>query len=156
LRRWASETMLRGAGGTASFTGGPREMRLLLTPDLPSGTPPRLAILRIEQRHGADVLSAYRAPGAGSVLQHVAEQPAERSELIRSTEPLRFAYRVEDPDGGGTLWVAERPAGPPPRAFALQIAGAPALTAPFPKEMDAGCLAALGIGQMQMSQCRRR
>ncbi|MEO0819781.1 MAG: prepilin-type N-terminal cleavage/methylation domain-containing protein [Pseudomonadota bacterium] len=153
LRRWASATVLRGAGSTASFAGSATEIRLLFGPDLWTDAPAQLAMLRIERVGEEYRLAAYRRSGAASVWQDVEAAPREASELLRSAVPLRFSYEVANPEGPGTVWITAREAGPPPRAFALDIAGGRRVVAPIAQEMDPGCLAAFGVGEFQRDRC---
>ncbi|MEM6356803.1 MAG: prepilin-type N-terminal cleavage/methylation domain-containing protein [Pseudomonadota bacterium] len=156
LRRFASETVLRGAGNTAGFSGRPQEVRLLLAPDLSTGAPARLAVLRVEQVDGRFLLAAYRKAPAGSVLTDLDVTRADRSEVLQSDTPIGFAYLVDNPEGPGTRWVAEHEPGPPPHALAVDLAGGQRLTATFAQEMDPGCLAARGVGQMERNRCLAR
>ncbi|MEM7497494.1 MAG: type II secretion system protein [Pseudomonadota bacterium] len=156
VQRFASETVLRGAGNTAGFVGGPSEMRLLLGPDLTTGTPGRLVVLRVERNEGHYLLTAYRETPAASVWAEVDGRLTDRSEVMESAEPLRFAYLIDNPEGGGALWVAEHRAGSPPQALAIRVDGGPTLTARFAQELDPGCLAAAGLGQFERNRCLAR
>ncbi|MEL6768650.1 MAG: prepilin-type N-terminal cleavage/methylation domain-containing protein [Pseudomonadota bacterium] len=156
IRRFASETVLRGAGDTAGFMGGPSEMRLLLAPDLGTGAPARLAVLRIERSETQYQLAAYRQAGAASVLSELGRTLSERSVVLESEGPIGFAYLVDNPESRGTIWVSERQAGPPPHALAVRLTGGLQLTAPFHQELDPGCLALYGLAPLARNRCVAR
>ncbi|MEM9763322.1 MAG: prepilin-type N-terminal cleavage/methylation domain-containing protein [Pseudomonadota bacterium] len=156
IRRFASETVLRGAGDTAGFMGGPSEMRLLLAPDLGTGSPGRLAVLRVERGETHFQLAAYREVGARGVLSDLGRTLSERSVVLESEGPIGFAYLVDNPESRGTLWVTELSAGPPPRALAVRLSSGPQLTAMFHQEIDPGCLSARGLAPLARNRCVAR
>ncbi|MEL6217342.1 MAG: type II secretion system protein [Pseudomonadota bacterium] len=153
LRAWTSATMLRGPSGEASFVGDGSDVRMLLARDDLTGTPRQLARLSVERRDGISVLLASRAQGGKSVWQSIGSDTPLTSEIYRTKEPMRFSYLASVEVGQTLAWVAAKPAGAPPRGLALTIGEERRIVAFFEQEIDAGCLALVGLGTLQRRQC---
>lgn len=156
LHRWVSEAMLRGPGGAAAFVGDRSEVRFLLAPDTLAGEPARLAVLRIERDGDMRVLRAYRERDALSVLQDADGRLGDSSTLHRTAADLAFVFLVDDPRGTGSAWALAREPGPPPRALALDLGDGRRVVAHVMQDVDGGCLAAVGLGELQRDACRAR
>ncbi len=153
LQAWTSTI---STAGDATLSAEFQRLKMIVGPLADETTVrPYLAAFEIRQDGDAYVLTALRNRNQRGILQQL--EGGERSELLRTTEPLNFTYLVDAAGFALPEWVSELPQGSPlPRAIGLEVGGDRLMVGPLVTTTSASCVARNGLASLENRSCRLR
>lgn len=154
LLKWAGDVTSRGTTATgAAMIGTATTLRMIVRDRAASVA--YVGEFRVDgTRETGFTLSAARHDGLRDA-RTAADRP-RRSPLLTSSDPIRFVYLFQQPNGGA-VWRYETGDGVIlPRAIAIEAGDTRYVTVPVFATISQACLAALGPGAFEGAQCAVR
>lgn len=155
LAGWVTDASNDGPRATgASFIGTATTMRLIVRDARAASS--FVGEFRVSA-NGDDTFTLSAARHDGSRDARVASDTARVSNILTSTEPIRFLYLFPQPNGAGSVWRYETGDGETlPLAVAIEAGDDRRVTVPVFATVSETCFSALGPSAMEGNECAVR